>query len=93
MSSGDADVEEPEAPRRVPNRRGEGLELGPRRLGLHQLPAADPEPGKDREREDDDPHAAQPGVNCRHIAIEWLIAGMSVSMLDPVVVIPDIASK
>ncbi len=32
-------------------------------------------------------------VNCRHIAIEWLIAGMSVSMLDPVVVIPDIASK
>ena len=31
--------------------------------------------------------------NWRHIAIDWLSAGISVSTLAPVVVIPDIASK
>ena len=54
------DVEQPEPARRVADPLGELVHLGPRQLGLEHLPAPDPEPRQDGEREHDDPHPAEP---------------------------------
>ena len=53
-------VEEPEAAGRVADPVRELVDLGPRELGLEELPAADPKPREHGEREDDDPHPAEP---------------------------------
>ena len=54
------DVEEPEPPRRRADPLAELLDLRPGQLRLDQLPSADAEARQHREREDDDPHAAEP---------------------------------
>ena len=54
------DVEQPEPSRGVADPLGELVHLGPGKLGLEHLPSADPESGEHREREDDDPHPAEP---------------------------------
>ena len=56
----EADVEQPEPPCGVADPLGELVDLGPGQLRLEHLTAADPEAGEHREREDDDPHPAEP---------------------------------
>jgi hypothetical protein len=60
LQAGQADVEEPETARGVPDRGGQLLELGPGQLGLHQLPPSDPQTRENGDRQHDDPHAAEP---------------------------------
>ena len=57
---GEPDVEHPQEPRRLPYPLGELRDLGARQLGLHQLAPADAEARQHRDREDDDPHPAEP---------------------------------
>ena len=57
---GQRDVEEPQPPGGVADRRRQRVDVRPGRLGLHQLAPADPQAGQDREREHDDAHASDP---------------------------------
>ena len=57
---GQRDVEDPQHPGERADPLAERGDLGARELGLHHLPAADAEAREDRDREDDDPHPAEP---------------------------------
>ena len=56
----DADVQPPQAGRGVPDTRHELVEVGARRLALHQRPAAAREPRQHGQRQHDDAHAPEP---------------------------------
>ena len=93
-ADGEADVERPQPPRRLADRLAEALDIGrARELGLQQLAAADPQPGQHRDGQDDDAHAAEPGLNWRQNSIERLRPSTSVATVAPVAVKPDTDSK
>ena len=54
------DVEEPQPARRRTDSLGQRVDLRARHLRVEELPASDPKPRQDREREHDDPHASDP---------------------------------
>ena len=91
---GEPDVEHPQEPRRLPDPLGELGDLGAGQLGLEQLAPADAEARQHRDREDDDPHPAEPlGELAPHRRATCESSSKSVTTLAPVVVKPDIPSK
>ena len=60
LEQGQGDVERPQPPGGVADPRLHLLDLRARHLRLEQLPSSDAQPREHGDREDDDPHAAEP---------------------------------